>query len=189
MKKKTRGESIVDIYPILGDEPDISICSVLPREVENAIRHVLDDDLFVERVWRLLAGYYDLRHMELRQVSVEDSRKKLEQIQKAIANLKATTSLHSDLYPVPPELLRDLAKMETHYNNHTALLDALSGRATRNKSLRWLAGGLQSVFANFNASPRKLVGLIEKTLPFFSPGTTPSGSSIRNAIAESASKP
>ena len=162
----------------------MSINDQLPREVERAARALCEDKHFIGSVWGVLAGYHDLRSMELIEVGVDDARDQLEPVKQAIENLRAAVNRAGDLYPVPPELRQDLKKMENHYGSHAATLDTLTGRQSRNKSLRWLAGSMLNVFDAYGLPSRKLSGFLEMALPIITDTATPSRRAIQTAIKE-----
>lgn len=168
----------------------MSINNALPGELERRAKTFCSDPHFTDAVWKVLNGYHDLRAMELMEVTVDDARHQLTTIQTAIANLKGAVNQHKDLFPIPIQLSQDIKKIENHYKAQVASLDALQGRQSRNKSLRWLVGSLANIFRSYEVSDRHLVGFIEQAIPVISPATEtalPSRRTIHTAKKEKCS--
>jgi hypothetical protein len=155
-----------------------------PREIKNTARALLDDDSFVAVVWRVLAGYHDLRQFECDTTAPREKlRDDAEEVLSAVHRLNNAIRKTGHSFD---KIDKALKEAQRDYDAYLSRLDNDNTRLTRNNTLRWLVGSLVNVFEAYGVPTRNLVGFIATSLPVVSPASDdpPSKSTIRNAYNE-----
>ena len=167
----------------------MSINDELPREVENAIRQLLDDDLFVDHVWSHgLVFYHDARSMDIHAISKGKAVGKAKRTLNAVKNLQQAMKL-ADYYCPPGRWSQTLDEMEKYYGEHLERFENLPQK--QNRALLGMANNLLRVFQNYGANPKKLTQFMQFAVPLIEPLNhhkekeidPPSDSAIEKAVS------
>ena len=155
----------------------------IPREVENAIRKLRNNDMFVDLIWTHLSGYRAIRNLELEAPELQDEKDSIDSV---LRSLDKYTEAANDAsrygYGGTNKLEKYLDGMNAYWSAVREKLEDRDGRKTKQESLLWLVETLLDTFNAWAVPQRQLTGFIVEVLHDILPeGTAPSRSSIQSA--------
>ena len=157
----------------------------LPREVENAIRNLRDNDAFVKEVGSILYAYRDIRSLEADTLKLKDRKKIYDRVLTTLVSHIQAIHAIPEGYGIgfQARYLDDLQRMREHWSAHRAGLDGIDGRSSKQESLLWLTRQLSRIFETWSVPQENLSGFLKATLPAISPGNSPAPRTIDDAIS------
>jgi hypothetical protein len=158
----------------------------LPREVENAIRDLRDNDALVAEVLSLLNAYGEIRGQEAGVLSVKAERDVYDRVLTTLASHMQAVHAIPEGYGIGYQgrFLAELRQMREHWQAHRDRLEQAVGRRSREESVFWLAERLNGVFNTWRVPPKALSGFLKATLPIISPELCPSPRTIDSAVSD-----
>jgi hypothetical protein len=157
----------------------------LPRVVENAIRELRDNAAFVSQIWSVLAGYRDIRTLEIEQPDLEDAKESIDKIFRCLDRYsEAVNEVSRHGFYSSPELDNYLGEIRKCWAESREYLENRD-KKTKQNSLLWLVETLLEIFNTWVISDRELSGFLVKVLPAILPEEAiPSRSLIQAAKKE-----
>jgi len=147
-------------------------------QIRHFARALCTDELFVNHAWTLLDLYRDRRDMELTLGTKKLAKEKFRKVIQASKRLKS--ALKDDVFGDEHQRLLELI-----YKDHLDFLSSVKGRATEQKSIKWLAAGCHDWFKQYGVDMDKLNVFIENSLAVIYPkkGDRPSIRTIQTAVS------
>ena len=103
----------------------MNINNELPREVENSIRKLCDDDYFVDAAWGALAGYHDMRGLELIRMPLDEAKQGAHRVLAALETLRDEMRLYNGVALIPSKL-QPLDDIESAYSENLKYLESIN---------------------------------------------------------------